>query len=571
MNAERLIAHYERIADAPDAIARLRRFILDLAVRGKLVPQDPNDKPASELRECLGTGPGQARRKVRGSVTEDGGDIPAYELPRTWRWVRIGDHLELVNGAAFKPTDWLPSGLKIVRIQNLNRHDAPFNYCDPKRIRDRFLIDDGSFLISWSGTPGTSFGAFIWGRGPAALNQHIYRCDFLIKAFNPDYLRLAINGRLDEMIAMAHGGVGLQHITKGKLEALLIALPPHGEQPRVVAKVNELMALCDRLETARAEREEMRDRLASASLARLNAPNPETFHDDVSFALDMLPALTTRPDQINQLRQTILNLAVRGKLVPQDCKDEPASTLLERIVAVTGRRQRSDVVDEEEAAPYSLPVSWKWTALNQVIASGPQNGISPRPTSRKDAPKAITLTATTSGVFNQNYFKRVEAKIPEDSDFWLQEGDLLFQRGNTREYVGIAAVYEGPAKTFLFPDLIMKVRISPLTNLRFIHLAAISPPSRTYFSLSASGAQATMPKINQNTLVNLPIPLPPLAEQGRIVAKVDELMALCDRLEASLSYTDETRRYLLDALLAEALTPHNDAAAAEASRIVAQV
>jgi len=168
---------------------------------------------------------------------------------------------------------------------------------------------------------------------------------------------------------------------------------------------------------------------------------------------------------------------------------------------------------------------------------------------------AITLTATTSGVFNPAYFKRVEANVPEDSDFWLREGDLLFQRGNTREYVGIAAVYKGPSRTFLFPDLIMKVRVSDLVSLRFIHLAAISPPARAYLSANASGAQATMPKINQTTLVSLPIPLPPLAEQHRIVAKVDALMALCDRLEASLDAVATTRRRLLDALLAEALAP----------------
>ena len=97
------------------------------------------------------------------------------------------------------------------------------------------------------------------------------------------------------------------------------------------------MALCDRLEAARAEREATRDRLAAASLARLNAPDPETFRDDARFALDALPALTTRPDQIKQLRQTILNLAVRGKLVPQDPNDEPASELLKRIAGEKAR------------------------------------------------------------------------------------------------------------------------------------------------------------------------------------------------------------------------------------------
>jgi type I restriction enzyme, S subunit len=536
MNADRLLQHYERIADAPDAIARLRRFILDLAVRGKLVPQDASEEAAKGFRKP--TDP-----------------AAPFVLPSNWKWIEIGDQLDLLNGMAFKPTDWARDGLRIVRIQNLNNPDAPFNFCNPQMARERSLIDDGSFLISWSGTPGTSFGAFIWGRGPAVLNQHIFRCDFKTKAFFAAFLRLAINGRLDEMIAKAHGGVGLQHITKGKLEALLVPLPPLTEQHRIVAKVDELMDLCDRLEAARVGREAVRDRLAAASLARLNAPDPETFQADARFTFNALPALTTRPDQIKRLRQTVRNLAVRGKLVPQDANDEPASELLKRIAKEKGRTRHPVVVISLDDGPHPLPETWKWTALDQLIVSGPQNGISPKPTNREDAPKAITLTATTSGSFNPAYFKHVEASIPRDSEFWLSDGDLLFQRGNTREYVGMAAVYRGPTHAFLFPDLIMKVRVSEHVCLEFAHLASISPPAREFLSANASGAQATMPKINQTTLVSLPVPLPPLAEQHRIVAKVDALMALCDRLEASLTATAATRRRLLDALLAEALAP----------------
>ena len=166
------------------------------------------------------------------------------------------------------------------------------------------------------------------------------------------------------------------------------------------------------------------------------------------------------------------------------------------------------------------------------------------------------MTATTSGTFKPNNFKHVEATLSDDSELWLRDGDLLFQRGNTREYVGIAAIYEGPSKTFLFPDLMMRVRVTPLVDLRFVHLAAISPPARAYFSENASGAQETMPKINQTILVSLPISLPPLAEQYRIVAKVDELMALCDRLEESLSPGgDNARRRLLETVLHDALEP----------------
>lgn len=543
MNAERLLSHYETIADAPDAIPQLRHFMLELAVRGKLVPQDPRDKPAvfAYLDE----------REKKGAASVE----PPYLLPRTWRWVRIGDQLTLLNGMAFKPTDWRASGIPIVRIQNLNNSHARFNYCDASFARESALINNGSFLISWSGTPGTSFGAFIWDRGRAVLNQHIFRCDFKTNAFSPEYLRLAINGRLDEMIEKAHGGVGLQHITKGKLQGMLIGLPPVAEQHRIVAKFNELMRLCDRLEATRAGREAARDRFTAASLGRLNAPDPDTIRDDANFALDALPALTARADQIKTLRQAILNLAVRGKLVPQDLSDEPASELLSRIAQASRHARLAKAAVGPHVDGYPLPKNWQWVPLGQLIVSGPQNGISPKPTSRSDAPKAITLTATTSGVFEPAHFKRVQAVIPAGSDFWLRDGDLLFQRGNTRDYVGIAAIYRGPQNTFVFPDLMMRVRVCDDVSLRYVHLAAISPPARAFLSANASGAQSTMPKINQTTLVSLPIPLPPVNEQRRIVAKVDELMALCARIEASLAAADESRRRLLEALLAEAVAP----------------
>lgn len=530
MNAALLLEHYARIADAPDAIARLRRFVLDLAVRGKLVEQDGE----------------------RGHRDSPGGP---FAIPSDWCWRRIGDELELLNGMAFKPTDWIPSGLPIVRIQNLNNPLARFNFCDPAKARDRSLINDGAFLISWSGTPGTSFGAFIWQRGAAVLNQHIFRCDFKTKNFDVAFLRLAINGRLDEMIAKAHGGVGLQHITKGKLEAMLIALPPLAEQHRIVAKVDELMALCDQLEAARAEREVARDKFTQSTLAKLNTPDPETFGDDARFALANLAPLTTRPDQIKQLRRTILSLAVAGKLVNQDDADAAIVPVLGAITTPVAIRRKSRNAPTLGDGSFDIPESWIWASLGQVITYGPQNGLSPKSVNDTNAPKAITLTATTSGSFNPAHFKHVDARLEPTSEFWLQDGDLLFQRGNTRDYVGMAAIYSGPPAAFIYPDLMMKVRVSESLYLPYIHLCSIAPYARAYMAKNAAGAQETMPKINQSTLVALPIPLPPVAEQRRIVAKVDALMALCDRLETSLVTGEQTRSRLLESVLHNTLEP----------------
>lgn len=156
--------------------------------------------------------------------------------------VPFGSVCSLQNGRAFKPEEWSASGTPIVRIQNLNDETKPFNYCDFE-VEKRFHVDSGDLLFSWSGTPGTSFGAFFWNRGKGFLNQHIFRVDIDERYIDKNYLRYAINSKLDLIIDQAHGGVGLKHITKGKLEAVEIPLPSLPEQKRIAAILDRADAI----------------------------------------------------------------------------------------------------------------------------------------------------------------------------------------------------------------------------------------------------------------------------------------------------------------------------------------
>lgn len=167
-----------------------------------------------------------------------------YPLPEGWKWVKLYSLCSLRNGKAFKPSDWSDSGLPIVRIQNLNNPDSKFNYYNGP-IEDIFLLKSGDLLFAWSGTPGTSFGAHIWLGGKAILNQHIFRMDFEEKVILKSFFRYSINCRLEELIAKAHGGAGLQHVTKGVFENTPIALPPLDEQQRIVEHIESLFAKLD--------------------------------------------------------------------------------------------------------------------------------------------------------------------------------------------------------------------------------------------------------------------------------------------------------------------------------------
>jgi len=162
--------------------------------------------------------------------------------------VPFGTTCSLQNGRAFKPEEWTESGIPIIRIQNLNDESKPFNYCNFE-VENRFHVETGDLLFSWSGTPGTSFGAFFWNRGKGFLNQHIFRVDVDNDKVSKNYLRYAINSKLNLIIDQAHGGVGLKHITKGKLEAVEIPLPPLTEQKRIAA-------ILDKADTIRRKRQQ---------------------------------------------------------------------------------------------------------------------------------------------------------------------------------------------------------------------------------------------------------------------------------------------------------------------------
>jgi type I restriction enzyme S subunit len=205
---------------------------------------------------------------------------------KTWKRQRIGSLCELVNGRVFKPTDWTEEGLPIVRIQNLNNPKAPFNRFNGD-VKPRFRIDSGALLFAWSGTPGTSFGAHIWNGGPAVLNQHIFRVDFDEEVIDKRFLRLAINQKLDELIDKAHGGVGLRHVTKGRVEETEIDVPPLDEQRRIVAAVDNLFT---------------RSQAARVELSRV-------------------------PRLVERHKQAVLRAAFAGRLTRDDCSDWPVINL----------------------------------------------------------------------------------------------------------------------------------------------------------------------------------------------------------------------------------------------------
>jgi type I restriction enzyme S subunit len=335
MNAERLLAHYAQLVDTPDAVSRLRRFVLDLAVRGKLVLQDPTDEPASELLKRIAKE--KARLGIKYAASSLGEAEVPFGLPAGWTWSRVGEVCSK-TGSGSTPRGgkevYKPAGIPFLRSQNiyddgLHLNDVAYIGLETHLRMNGTKVMSGDLLLNITGGSMGRCCRVPDDFNEANVSQHVAIIRPALRGIVDFLHRLILSPYFQAFIFDEQTGAGRGGLPKNKMDQITVALPPLAEQRRIVAKVDELMALCDRLEAARAEQEATRDLLAASSLARLDRPDPETFPDDARFVLNALPALTARPDQFKGLRQVILNLAVRGKLVPQDPKDLPVSLPVE--------------------------------------------------------------------------------------------------------------------------------------------------------------------------------------------------------------------------------------------------
>jgi type I restriction enzyme S subunit len=502
MSLDWFFEKFELIADLPNAVGRIRELVVQLSVRGRLSRQSGKESCEAQLLASRAF----VQRKTKPPELE-ATEAP-FPIPENWRWIAIGHAMSLVNGIAFKPENWTPDGTPIVRIQNLNNPEAPFNRFNGQ-IASKFYIDSGDFLISWSGTPGTSFGAFIWNRGKAILNQHIFRCELPEGVFVKEYLRLAVNARLDEMISLAHGAVGLRHITKGKLETILLPLPPLAEQKRIVAKVDELMALCDQLEAQQQEREARKSVLARAALSRFAAaPTPANLRFLFHNSYDIPPA---------DLRKAILTLAVDGILVRRGPKEPLATTVRvgEVVTLLGGYAFKSEWFTESQGVRL---------VRNQNISHG-----------ELDWNDTEYLPSERAGEFER----------------WaLRPGDLVLSLNRPFISTGLKLAWITEADCpCLLVQRVACLRPTPSRLLaEYLYLWCNAPHFyRDAHVVPSSG----VPYIAPNRIAQMKMHLPPLVEQLRIVEKVDQLMSLVDALEQQLKASRVAATKLLTALVAE--------------------
>lgn len=520
MRLEKFFEKFETLAEMPGAVGKLRELVLQLAVRGELVESQATDGTAKEIFADKAPQEVSAR----------------FDVADSWMWVpfsavgsqRLGKMLDQKgNRGQLKPY-----------LRNTNVQWMRFQLDDIKELRledkelDEYRLMPGDLLICEGGEPGR---CAIWNDPDREMyfQKAIHRVRPR-SGILPEYLAICLQVDAKNGVLSQHfTGATIKHLTGRSLSEYVIPLPPSPEQRRIVAKVDELMALCDHLEAQQQERETRHTALARAALARFaEAPTP------ANLQLLFHPSYTTTPAE---LRKAILTLAVRGKLVPQDPSDEPVDHFLGRITAKNMLLQ-----DEDDD---SLPSSWRRVRFEDVAVTTGGVTLGRKVSNRKMICLPYLRVANVKrGEIDLEVIKEVSIAEDEIDRYALREDDLLMTEGGDWDKVGRAAIWKGQIPICLHQNHVFRSRmrsaeIPPVWFERYFN----SPDGRRYFE-SASKQTTNLASINMRQVRGCLVPFPPPAEQRRIVAKVDELMALVDALEAQRYASGTIARNLLAAM-----------------------
>ncbi|MDD2989499.1 MAG: restriction endonuclease subunit S [Zoogloea sp.] len=548
-------------------IKKLRELILELAVRGLLVPQDPNDEPASELLKKIAA---EKARLVKAGKIKKEKPLPPiteaekpFEIPPGWIWIRLSVLCELENGDRSKnyPNKSLlvDSGIPFVNAGHLqsgriNTSEMTFISEERFNLLSGGKFSDGDILFCLRGSLGKSAIVEGFSRGAIASSLVIVR---LIGESDRFYFHNFFDSPLSyRQIQKYDNGTAQPNLSAADLGKFLIPLPPLTEQHRLVAKVDELMALCDQLEQETDASLGAHQTLVETLLSALtSAADHAQFASAWQRIAGHFDTLFTTEESIAQLKQTILQLAVMGKLVPQDPNDEPASELLKKIAAEKAKLVKEGKIKKEKPLPpiadnekpYDLPKGWEWVRTYQV-AECRLGKMLDRAKNSGAAYPYLRNTNVQWQQFKLDDIKEINLEPYELEEYRLRDGDLLICEGGEP---GRCAIWRTERSEMYFQKALHRVRV--FGGILPEHIANCLQADALCKRLDQFFTGATIKHFAGQELNRYFFALPPLAEQHRIVGKVDELMALCDQLKSRLSDAQTTQHHLADALVERAI------------------
>ncbi|MDI9072282.1 restriction endonuclease subunit S [Xanthomonas oryzae pv. oryzae] len=506
------------LAGAPNGIKKLRELILELAVRGKLVPQDPSDEPASELLKRIA---GEKARLVaegkikRGkALAKIGAEEKTFELPEQWAWVRLADLASPQAGFAFKSGGFNTSGLgfPLIRIRDVGQEFSGTFY--EGEYRSEFVVEGGDYLISMDG----QFRVATWQGDTALLNQRVSRLIFFGNESVRRFIASSLQARLLELQGVK-AYTTVDHLSGGQISEAVIALPPLAEQHRIVAKVDELMGLCDQLEARQADADSAHAQLVQALLDSLTqARDAEDFAHSWQRLAEHFHTLFTTESSIDALKQTLLQLAVMGKLVPQDPSDEQASELLQRIaeekmrLVAAGKLKKQKPLEgiSSTETPFEIPSSWAWSKIG-VIALSTEYGLSEKTSNLQDGAPVLKMGDIQGGNVLLGGQMKVSKKTEGLPELYLEPEDLLYNRTNSAELVGKTGIFLGQSGEYTFASYLIRIRCSKgLFSPFYLNASMNSPGFRETQIQPYLKQQCGQANVNGTIMKSMMVSVPPL-------------------------------------------------------------
>ena len=554
-----LLKEFSTIFDRPEKVKKLREYILSLAVRGKLVEQDENDEPASVLLERIRAEKDRLvkEKKIKKEkplleISED--EIP-YELPKGWEWVRLGDMVSILGDGLHGTPNYSDKGeYYFVNGNNLNNGKIEIK-SNTKMVdlsefeKYKKPLNNSTMFISINGTLGNlafyNDEKIILGKSACYFN--------LLNDTNKMYIFWALkSGYVVEYLNNVATGTTIKNVSLKSMKLLNIPLPPLNEQKRIVEKVNYLMEFCDKLE-AQLEKKVKYATLSAKSVLNgvSNCSSYDELEEALRFIIENFKDLTLADGAVGELKNAILSLAVKGKLVPQDDSDEPVGVLLERISEEKDRLVKEKKIKKEkplpeigdDEIPYELPKGWEWVRLKDVGHNHGQK----KPDSKFSYIDVGSINKELGVIGND--VNLIEAEdAPSRARKIVKKGTVLYS--TVRPYLLNIAILD---KEFEYEPIASTAFaiIHPYLDIsnRYIYYYLRSNVFVSYVESHMVGM--AYPAINDEKLFKGLIPLPPVKEQKRIVEKVDKLMKVCDELELRIEESKKYNEKLMESILKE--------------------